>query len=316
VKRAAVIAGLLLLQTLDARAQVAAPGLLPFANPATLSWELSSFVSATLLDVEQSAKRNGAPAPDREGSGSGGLLRGRHPGEPLALGLYFLDAEAELGDAAVGTTKQGLRTFAFGVSTRAGEAVALGAGLEGVEEREATATSDRELGTLTPLLGASLRLAEVFYLATVYGRRRLKSNIPERDGQERNMTRIGAGVRWLGPSMLVHAEYHREDSPPFRDVSFAALPGFTFDVMDTRVDTMIAEVVWRGMFLGHSVADTETLGHPLKDETIRTRLVTAGILAPRGLSVTLTWRVEETDDRVKKTDERLEVLALGLYWRF
>ncbi len=315
MKRATVIAVLLLMPALDARAQVAAPGLLLFANPATLSWELGSFVSGSLLDVEQSAKRNSAPATDREGSGSGGLLRGRHPGEPLALGLYFLDAKVELGDAAVGTTKQSLRSIVFGVSTRAAETVALGAGLESIKEREATATSDRELGTITPMVGISLRLAEIFYLATVYGRRRLQSNIPERDGQERNMTRFGAGLRWLGPGMLVHAEYHREDSPPFRDVSFTALPGFTFDVMDTQVDTMIAEVVWRGLFLGYSVADTETLGQPLRNETIRTRLGTVGFLAP-GFSMTLTWRVEETDDRVKKTDERLEVLALGFYWRF
>jgi hypothetical protein len=289
---------------------------LPFADPATLSWELSSFVSATLLHVEQTATRNEASAPDREGSGAGVLVRGRHPGEALALGLYFLDAGLELGSEAGGITRQHLRQSALGVSTRIGEEVAVGAGLEQTSEREATSASDRTLGTLTPMLGISLRLADVIYLAMVQGRRRLQSNIPARDGQERNMSRFGVGLRVLRPGMLVHAEFYREDSPPFRDVEFAALPGFSFDVLDTQQNALIAEVIWWGFLLGGSVTNTETIGTPLKNETVHTQLVSVGFVPPRKLSVTFTWRIEDTDDRIKKTVERLQVLALGFYWRF
>ena len=316
MKRTTVILALWVFPGLAAHAQVAAPGLLPFANPATLAWEFSPIIFTSLLFVEQSATRNSAAALDREGEGSGVLLRARHPGDSIALGIQYLDASLDLGNSDVGTTKQRLRTYVLGIATRIGEKIALGAGMESIEEREASASSDLELGTSTFLVGASLRLAEVFYLATVHGRRRLKSNIVQQDGQGRNMSRFAVGLRWFNSTMLVHTEYSREDSPPFREVTFSALPGFTFDVMDTRVDTFVAEVIVKGIFIGFTAADTITLGSPLKNETIRTEFATIGIVAKSGLIVTLTSRIEETDDRIKNTNERLEVLALGIAWRF
>ena len=316
MKRSALLAVVLLLPTLSSHAQVAAPGLLPFANPATLAWEFSPVIMSSLLVVDQSASRNSQSAPDREGDGSGILVRGRRPGKSVALGFQLLDAGVELGNSDVGATKQGLRTYALGIATRVGENIALGTGVESIEEREASVNSDLDLGTSTILAGASLRLAGVFYLATVHGRRRLNSNIVQHDGQGRNMSRVAVGLRWFNSTMLVHAEYSREDSPPFREVSFSALPGFTFDVMDTRVNTVVAEIVVKGVFIGYTTADTITLGHPLKNETIRTEFATIGFMPKSGLIVTLTNRVEETEDRVKDTNERLEVLALGIAWRF
>ena len=298
-----------------ARAQMAAPGLLPFVNPATLTWEFSPIVIGTLFTTGQTATRGGASATDREGDGTGVLLRGRRPGKPVALGASLLDADLDLGNASVGTTKQRLRTYSLGVAARIGERIALGAGVEGVKESEATAAADLKLGTVTTLFGTSLRLADIIYFATVHGQRRLKSNIPERDGQLRNMTRYGAGLRWFNSTMLVHAEYSHEDSPPLREVTFAALPGFTFDILDTEVDTVIMEVVWQGLFLGFSGSDIETLGIPVRNETIRIRYATVGVMPSSGLIATLTLRTENTEDRIKNTSERLEVRALGIAWR-
>ena len=130
------------------------------------------------------------------------------------------------------------------------------------------------------------------------------------------MTRPGIGVRLARPGMRAHAEYHREESPPFRGVTFAAVPGFPSDVMDRQVDTVTAEVVGRGLLLGYSNAETETPGHPLRNGSVLTRTVGAGFCQPRGPSAALTCRIEETGERVKRTDERLEVRAPGLFWRF
>lgn len=59
--------------------------------------------------------------------------------------------------------------------------------------------------------------------------------------------------------------------------------------------------------------------HPsavIRGEGFGSNAVTIYIMPKSGLILTLTNRIEETEDRIKDTNERLEVLALGIAWRF
>lgn len=315
MKAIAFILGMIMIPALQALGQVAAPGLLPFANPATLSWELSPFISSTILRIDQFATRNAGTAADREGSGSGVMLRGRSPGETIGHGLHYLDARLELGNSSVGKVNQGVRSMAFGFSISPGEQIALGVGAESMEEYEDTTVGSRTVGTLTPLVGASLRLAGWFFLGTVHGQRTLKSNVPEKDGQTRNMSRYAVGGRWLWQTGLIHLEYLHQDSPPFREIAYPGSP-FTSDEMDTEVDTFIAEAVVYGVVVGYSATVSETLGDLLKNETTRTQINLVGFMMPENFSSTLVNRVEETENRRTNTNERREIKALVVAWRF
>ena len=310
-----LITVLILIPLTQALGQVAVPGLQPFANPATLSWELSPFISGTLLKIDQTATRNTKPALDRQGDGSGYMLRARSPGETIGYGFYYLDASLDLGDTSTGTIRQGLRTLAFGFSIAPSDQIALGAGGESHEEYENSGGTTRTVGTQTYLVGGSIQLAGWFFLGSVHGQRTLVSDVPEEDGQTRSISRYGMAGRWLWETGLLHLEYYHQEMPPFREVAYPGSP-FTSDELDTEVDAFIAEAVIFGLILGSSLSVTEILGDLLKNETTRTEISLIGLMLPEGPSATLVNRMEETTNRRTNTDDTREVTALVVAWRF
>ena len=318
------------------QAQVATPSLAPFEgatpNPAAMQWHEASFVSALAGegDVEGfdvAGNRFG------EGSTSSRTVSLRVRGENFSLG-----ADASLGKLDLASDSPGLflqdaesTGTNIALALQAGGVLALGIGQERVESEgrllgnpplttvALDAVSDNE--TSLVIGGVSWRLGEVFFLGVAAGRetvtiRQTGSFIatPFVDDfkAERDVTRFGAGIRWITGGGAVRLEVSGENRDPFKN------PKTNQQQDETEREAVELEVKWGRLLFAFNVARGEKFEDGIKSEEFRSTLAAVAWVPEEGLSLVVAGTSSEVSPLggLFTGDFKSETVVVGAAWLF
>ena len=170
-----------------AAAQIAAPRLNPIAievdtvNPAVLSWDGPSRIGGALGELERD-DLPGPPTPDEEGDVK--ALKFRWVGENFAFGVDGARVERDIDPDVpfVGGGRRDTDSAVVGVAFQIGEVFSVGIGQQTQEDSQAPGLLlgflvNSTLNSKLPVVGVTLRLAEVLYLGLATGEEDLDIDI-------------------------------------------------------------------------------------------------------------------------------------------
>lgn len=314
-------------------AQVAAPRLNPVvgvpSNPAVLPWSGASRIGGGLFDEEAEDTTPPGP-PTKVADGDGQILQARWVGENFAFGAEAAQLEFDI----VGGDTAEFDSLLVGVAFQWQEVFSVGIGLEkfeGTETDNATGASVVDTATL-PLVGATMRFAEVIYIGAAVGDVTFKE---VRGGQavetDIRLTRVGVAYYWRDGSNGLHLEAYKEEEDP----SVLQVPANFINAGDapftseskSETDGFTVEVVFANILLGVEFITSESTevlkfqGVPFAtviDEEEETT-ISVGWAPEEGLAITVAaTESEDTDTVVGISVDTFttDSIFLGVAWLF
>ena len=273
----------------------------PF-NPAVLPWGGPSRVGAALLDMEIEEPGTGTIA-----EGDGFAAQVRLVGESFAFNAEIFSVSLDVPPTVVpGGSKIEVDSSSIGVAYQGGEVFSVGVGLEAYDLNFLGSTEEGSL----PLLGATLRFGEIYFLGAAVGTETVKDVGGETD---RSVVRVGAAVQ----SRDTDGGYHLE---VFIDNSDSAIGTAGPDVIEEEVVGLTAELVFGGGWLiGLEVLNTDVTDPSdptgLSDLEVKERIISLGWAGSEGLAVVLSI-IEEEETEGDGTVRNFDSLFLGAAWLF
>ena len=319
------------------QAQVATPSLAPFEgatrNPAAMQWHEASFVSSLAGEGDVEGF-NVAGIRFGEGSTSSRTVSLRVRGENFSLGADAALDKLDLASDSPGLFLQDAENTSTNIALalQAGGVLALGIGQEQVESEgrllgsppltivALDAVSDNE--TSLVIGGVSWRLGEVFFLGAAAGRetvtiRQTGSFIatPFVDDFEakRDVTRYGAGIRWIANGGAVRLEVSGENRDPFRNPN---PPNRQEDESERQAVEL--EVKLGRVLFAFNVARGEKFEDGVKSEEFRSTLAAVAWVPEEGLSLVVAGISGEVSPEggLFTGDFKSETLVVGAAWLF
>jgi hypothetical protein len=330
-----VVPALLLAAAAPALAQVAAPRLTPsqagmpsrynlvhvnaldISSPAPSIWSTSSLSAGAALSGDVSGP------PGLSGSYTGGSARMNLVGEYVAFSLSRVQATLDvIPPAPTAARSFELTDTNFTLGLRFTDWLALGVGRQTMHTgfTDTGVPDDDVRSRDLPLLGASLRFWDSFYLGVASGSDTVRiesfAGSPGTgltDEGSRSVFRWGLAYSSQSPGLAVHAEYYVEQRKPF------ALP-LIFGP-DTRDDAQLTgstiEVVWANVLFAYEGIDQRITdlagGIPTEHSSQSTRIALGWV--PMGQMGLVLSR---TTDRVDQAGSIIEFngTAMNAVWRF
>lgn len=320
----ALLAAALLVSALAARtghAQVAAPRLDPLAvegdaavNPATLSWH-GTFVGAGALKVKIEDKPAGGTLQEAS-SGDGPLVVGRWVGEMFALGGEAFDVKT---DAPDGLTEFEVESSWIGGAGQYGDVVSLGVAQQDFTLTQ-TDTVTGDVGTQEsdlPLVGLTVRLAEVFYIGAAGGTETVTETFQSggasisREG-DRGVRRLGVAYHMRDGDSGLHAEISREEKDELLD----ALTGL--NQPSTETNHVVVEVVWSNILVAVERIETDESDAVTGDLIGQTEEngIRIGWVPMEGFNLVAGISQDKDTNPFDDAEERTEVVGLSAGWSF
>jgi hypothetical protein len=222
--------------------------------------------------------------------------------------------QADVGNLTIDVTAGGapgsfeMDDSAFAVAYQGGGVFSIGVGVESEEETDTFGgVSSTEEASL-PLLGVTVRLADIYFLGAAVGNETVKDAAGE---VERSVVRLGAGVHHRDTDGGYHLEV-------WIDNADSALDSVTMTQADKEETAgLTAEVIFGGGWLiGLGVANTDSTdaaGVAVSEE--KERVISLGWAPGEGLAIVLSlFDNEETDSAggVVKLDGTIVTVA----WMF
>ena len=298
-----------------AQAQVAAPRLnpLPFTpsaawNPAVYSWDGPSRIGAGLGEIALDFTASGS-ATVEAAAGDTTAATLRWVGESFAFGVdYFLlnlDIIQSFGGGPIE-----FETTLVGASFQMDDLFSIGAGQETGKNLFDTSLTTGSL----PIVGATLRLGEVFYFGFATGDETIEQETTTVAGSavegERGVTRIGLAYHSRDGENGLHVEVWRNDIDAINTTALS---------VDGEESTGVTlEVVFSNILIGYESASGETLdaanGSVLEEDDSTT--ISLGWVPMEGLSLVVSMTEIESNDLSNGEVFQFNLLFAGVTWSF
>ena len=245
-------------------------------NPAVLSWDGPSRIAASYGTAEIRDFVIPGVNPAAKGHANGFLLE--YVGETFAAAAQtnksWMVLDPFLGGGSLETKVQQV-----GAAIQFGKRVSIGIGHHSVENTNQNVNSD--LQQTTPMVGATLRLAELIHIGIAAGTETVKDKV----GQEqvkRNSLHQGIGVLWRDKDRGIHAELYRSKLPARQ------FPSLLPATADENISGATLEVKFAGVLLGFNTHTNRTAnsGADIAKNTVTT--TTLGYALSPGLALVAT----------------------------
>ena len=298
-----------------AQAQIAAPRLNPLSfhpttasNPAVLSWDGPSRIGGGIGESSVDFTIPGLSTFEAA-AGDGSSAQLRWVGETFALGLDRWSLSMEIVPLLGGGDIE-LESTIVGASFQMNDLFSIGIGQESGISR-----FDVELETSTlPLMGATLRLGEVFYLGFATGTETIEQEFTNVAGsateEERGMTRIGLAYYSRDGENGLHVEVWRNE---LDGINTATL---TDEAEETTGITL--EVVFSNILLGYESITGEELsavdGSVQEEQDGST--ISLGWVPMEGLSLVVSVTEVEINDLTNGEITVFNIAFAGVAWAF
>ncbi len=309
-----------------AAAQIAAPRLNPIAievgvvNPAVLSWDGPSRIGGA-LGASEADDLPGLPTPDEEGDVR--ALKFRWVGENFAFGVDAARVERDIdpGVPGVGGGRLDTDSAVLGVAFQYGEVFSVGIGQQTEKSKgpglfPPGVLVNSNVTITLPVVGATLRLADVIYLGLATGEEDLENDfeVPailfsDRVAGERTVTRFGVAYHWRDAADGLHLEASREKR--------GGVPATFFPASVEEADRFNAEIVFSNILIGYESITTEftSVNGVFEGENEDTTL-SVGWAPGQGLAVVASLTEGESFTAGGTLTGEATLTALALAWLF
>ena len=295
-------------------AQIAAPRLNPIAiestitssflspspfNPAVLPWDGPTRIGGALAGAEVD-DRSTTPDPDADGGAI--ALKLRWVGKIFAFGADVLASELDI-DPAVGGGTLDVSQVSIGFAGQFEEVFSVGAGVQGGEVTLPGVSVEAGL----PLVGATVRLAEVIYLGLAIGDETFEDTLANQEA-DRTVTRFGVAYHWRDDDVGLHIEAYRQEID-------AITTPFTED--EEESDGFTLEVVFANILIGFESFTTDFTDPStgFQGEAEKTT-ISVGWSPGQGLALVASATEQEELNASGITQFENNLTAVGVAWLF
>lgn len=282
------------------------------SNPAVLPWHASSMLGASVMtDITREDDPGGGGTVQEVASGDGMGVLLRFVGDPVSAEIEYANADLDV-PAAPGTA-EGTATR-LSLAMLAGAQLTIGVGLESSETTLDFGGGANTIEHSMPVVGATLRIGDTFYLGGAYGARTntVANGAVEADG---GVGRLGVGFHSRKGEQGFHAELFHESQELIeaRDATGVLVLATEYAATGATLEVLFSNIV-----IGAEVLSTEldaidpSTGPGLVTSDIAQRRISIGWVPEQGLTLSLAvmeWEETRTGSPNTETSDTVMVSA-------